>query len=225
MSHPDEVRPDAESAEQNDERWSEAMAHSGDGDGLTSDAAEPAPTDADLVDRIGQHIGQLEQELAEARAERDQFRDLALRARADLDNYQKRASRDRETDRKFAAQPLVTDLLGAIDNLDRALAAADAGGVEGLLEGVRMVRKNVSDILARYNIHAIVPLGEPFNPDVHEAIMQQPSAEHPPGTVLIVYRTGYVMHERVIRPAQVVVSAETPPEASAPDSATADPEG
>jgi molecular chaperone GrpE len=141
-------------------------------------------------------------------AERDKYLEIAKRTRAEFENYQKRASRDAETERKYAAKPLLGDLLPVIDNLDRALASAKGKpDPTGIVQGIEIVRKQLSDALDRHGVAVIDPMGEMFDPNQHEAILQQPSPGAAPMTVLHVAQVGYKLHDRVIRPAHVVVAA------------------
>jgi len=149
----------------------------------------------------------LEVRLQKAERQRDEYAELAKQARAEFENYQKRAARDLATERRFAQTPLAKDLLPPLDNLERALAAAKQASDSGsLAQGVAMVQSQLLDALRRHGVTRIEAQGKPFDPNLHEAVMQQPSAEHPPQTVLQVLEQGYVMHERVLRPARVVVS-------------------
>jgi molecular chaperone GrpE len=112
-----------------------------------------------------------------------------------------------EEDRKFAVVPLVKAVLPALDNLQRALQAASTSkSVDELVSGVEMVVKQFEDALASVGVQAIAAAGEPFDPNLHEAISQQPSAEHPPMTVLQDVERGYTLHDRVVRPTKVIVS-------------------
>ena len=143
-----------------------------------------------------------------AERDRDELRDLAQRTRADFENYQKRMQRDLTQERRYAQAPLAGDLLAALDNLDRATAAAKQAGETGpLVQGVAMVQTQVLDVLRRHGITPIEAEGKPFDPNLHQAVMQQPRPGVAPGTVLQVLEPGYMIHERVLRPARVVVSA------------------
>lgn len=141
-------------------------------------------------------------------AERDRYLDVARRTRAEFENYQKRVARDFENDRKYAPLPLIKELLPILDNLDRAIASArDQGqGVTGVIEGVDIVRKHLYEVLAKHGVAAIQVQGIPFDPNLHEAVMQRPSNDVPPMTVLETVQTGFRFHDRVVRPAQVIVS-------------------
>ena len=152
-------------------------------------------------------VESLRAQLKTAEQTRDEYLALARQSRADFDNYQKRAARDLATERRYAQLPLAEDLLGAIDNLERAIAAADQAGDKGpLAQGVSLVLTQLLDVLRRHGVSRIEVLGQPFDPNLHQAVMQQPSADHPPNTVLQVLASGYMMHERVLRPATVIVA-------------------
>ena len=144
----------------------------------------------------------------QAERDRDELRDLAQRTRADFENYQKRMQRDLAQERRYARRRWPHDLLPALDNLDRAMAAAQQAGETGpLVQGVAMVQAQLLDVLRRHGITRIEAQGKPFDPNLHQAVMQQPSDSVPPGTVLQVLEQGYMIHDRVLRPARVVVSA------------------
>jgi molecular chaperone GrpE len=145
--------------------------------------------------------------LQAAEQQRDEFRDLARQTRADFENYQKRAQRDLAVERRFAQMPLAGDLLPALDNLERAIAAASQGGDSGsLVQGVKMVQSQLLDVLRRHGVTRTEAQGQPFDPNLHQAVMQQPTADYPPNTVVQVLEPGYQFHDRVLRPARVIVS-------------------
>jgi molecular chaperone GrpE len=146
-------------------------------------------------------------ELDALRAELAKATDRALRSQAEFENYRKRAQRDAAEERKYAALPLISDILGVLDNLELAIDAAEKSGSAGtLLEGIRMVAGMFNTVLAQHNCTRIEGVGQPFDPHLHQAIGQQPSTEHPAGTITIVARYGYKLHDRVVRPSQVFVS-------------------
>ncbi len=139
--------------------------------------------------------------------ERDEFRGLLQRTRADFENYQKRTQRDLAQERRYWHSGLALDLLPILDNFDRAVAAAKQAGETGpLVQGVAMIQTQVLDVLKRHGITRIEAQDQPFDPNLHQAVMQQPSAEQPPNTVLQVLEQGFMIHDRVLRPARVVVS-------------------
>ena len=148
-----------------------------------------------------------------ALAEKDANYDRWLRAQAELENFRRRARKEAEETRKYSAIPLVRDLLGAIDNLERAIQAAgtmqddhERTSQEPLIEGLRLVSKQFVDVLAGHGVNAIDAVGLTFDPALHEAVVQVPSPDHPPMTVLEEVEKGYTLHDRVVRPAKVVVS-------------------
>ena len=164
--------------------------------------------DANGAEAVIEDLEALRTRAEKAERDRDELRDLAQRTRADFENYQKRLQRDLAQERRYAEGPLAADLLPALDNLDRATAAAQQAGETGpLVQGVAMVQAQVLDVLRRHGVTPIDAQGQPFDPNRHQAVMQQPSEGVPPGTVLQVLEPGYMIHERVLRPARVVVSA------------------
>jgi molecular chaperone GrpE len=149
----------------------------------------------------------VDESLAQLRAELETAKDRELRCRAELDNYRKRAAREREEMLRYANMSLLRDLLPVLDNVDRAIQAAQQNADAGaLLDGFKMVQQQMQEVLTRHHCRQIEALHAPFDPNVHHAVMQQPSDEHPANTVLMVTQDGYQLHDRVVRPSQVIVS-------------------
>ena len=142
-------------------------------------------------------------------AERDDLLARLQRVSADYLNYQKRVRREMDEARHFANADLIRELLAVMDDMDRALEAGEANHPEEdpLLVGMALVHRKALDLLERYGLKRIEAAGQPFDPTRHQAIMQQPSAEYAAPTVLQELQRGYELHGRVLRPAQVVVSA------------------
>jgi len=164
-----------------------------------SAAAEDATSVAGAVAAEAE-IARLSEELREANQR-------ALRWQAELENFRKRVRREMEDERRYASLPVISDLLGVFDNLQRAIEASEQHEqASGLRDGVKMVASQLATVLAKHHCQPIDAVGKPFDPHVHEALMQVPTEEHPPGTVVSLARAGYQMHDRVIRPAQVLVS-------------------
>jgi len=138
-----------------------------------------------------------------AKSEADEWKDKFLRAKADLSNYQKRAEKDRLESLKYAIADLARALLPAIDDLDRVIANAPEG--DALLAGVKLTRDHFLKILEEFQIVSIPAEGQPFDPRLHEAVLEEPS-EHTERTVLKEVGRGYRLNDRVLRPARVVVS-------------------
>jgi molecular chaperone GrpE len=135
-------------------------------------------------------------------------RDRSLRLQAELQNVLTRAARELNEQRRYAPLDVVRDLLPAIDNIDRAIQAAEKSPDPAtLLEGFKLVRQQLTTVLDQHGCKPIDAAGAPFDPHLHQAILQQPSADHEPGTVVLVAQGGYQLHDRVVRPAQVIVAS------------------
>jgi len=164
--------------------------------------------------------------IAELEAQIKEANDRALRTQAELENYRKRAQRELADERRYAVVPLVRDLLAVVDNLQRAIDAASQSSphapregsvsrsetttVPVLLEGVQLVAAQLDAVLKQHGCLPIETVGTPFDPNQHQAIAQEPSTEHPAGTVTRATQVGYKLQDRVIRPAQVFVSTGAP---------------
>ena len=149
----------------------------------------------------------LEAELAAAREEAERYRDRWTRERADLENLKKRAERERSDAVRFGTERLVGDLLAVVDDLERAIRAAEEGaGGAALMEGVRLVEKHLLDVLARHGVNRVASHGQAFDPAHHEAVAHLESDVHGSGMVIEEHRGGFRMHDRLLRPALVSVS-------------------
>lgn len=165
--------------------------------GFTEDAAE--------VDASGV--------VAELKAQIEQAREQQLRAYAELENVRKRTAREVEQAHKFAVERFAAELVGVKDSLEMAVAAAgqretgpDDGLNNGVIAGVDATLKLLTRAFEKAGLTEVVPVGQPFNPELHEAMATQPSAEHAPDTVTQVVQKGYVLNGRLIRPARVIVA-------------------
>lgn len=148
----------------------------------------------------------VEAELAALREERDELKEQALRARAEFENYRKRMMRESERIRKTAAEGLMRALLPIVDNLERALSHVEDKS-DGLAQGVEMIVKQFADVLSGQGLELIPAKGEPFDPNIHEALTHQPSDEFPADTVMEEFQRGYRVGDFILRPSQVVVSS------------------
>ena len=155
--------------------------------------------------------------LEEAERDRDQFKALALRYAADLENYKKRAAQDLESVRERANERLLLSLINVADNFGRALDSpptqdADGGGWDNWLEGVRIAMRGLENVLASEGVSRIeTAVGDPFDPNLHDALFQHPTDDVEEGAVSAVIQNGYMLHARVLRAAQVgVARAATP---------------
>lgn len=168
------------------------------GDPEAADAAAEEPETAEA-----EQVAALTAELESVRAERDEHLESLKRLRAEFENSRKRQERERERILQSASEKLVAELLPVLDNLDRALEA------EGdIREGVRSTRDQLVSVLSEEGLSPIVSDGEHFDPNVHEAVMGQPSDEYEDGTVIQTFERGYVLNGKPIRPAKVVVARQ-----------------
>ena len=150
----------------------------------------------------------LEVQLEEAKQAAADAKEQALRAVADAQNIRRRAEKDAENARKFALEKFAGDMLVVADNLDRALASADMSNdsLKPMIEGVELTHKSMLDALARHNVELINPLGEPFNPEFHQAMAMVPNPDAEPNSVMDVMQKGFTLNGRLLRPAMVVVA-------------------
>ena len=174
-----------------------------------ADSPAPEPGDEAAIEmpesELPPDLGQAEDDL---QADLQRAQDRFLRLQAELENYRKRAAREMQDVRRYAGLTLMRDVLPVLDNMDRAIAAAEkTHDAASLLEGVKMVAQQLTDVLQQHDCVKIAALNEPFDPHLHEAILQQPCDDQPPGTVVQETQTGYQLHDRVVRPSQVIVSA------------------
>jgi molecular chaperone GrpE len=163
-----------------------------------TEVSEPEGVDADVDPEAA---------LAEAQAKADENWERYLRALAEVENVRKRAGRDVENAHKFALERFARELLGVKDTLEMGLAVEGAS-VESLLEGSNATLKMLASTLERFGIAEVDPAGEPFDPELHEAISMQPSDDVEPGSVVAVVQKGYTLNGRLLRPAMVIVAAE-----------------
>lgn len=154
----------------------------------------------------------LEMKVQSAEESASQAHERLLRATAEYENYKKRAQRETDEFRKFANESLIKELLPVIDNLERAVESSgtDKSANKGIVEGVEMTLREIYKVLERFHLKALESEGRPFDPNFHQAVLQQETSEHPENTVLKEMQKGYILHDRLVRPAMVVVSkAET----------------
>jgi molecular chaperone GrpE len=146
-----------------------------------------------------------------AASEVDKYKDAALRARADLDNYRKRVAREKEDAIRYANNSLLESLLPILDNFELGLdAAKNTPEAAGIVQGLQMVRKQLEDFLRDHGVEIVNAEGNPFDPNLHDAVAHEPSSDFAEGTVVRQLRRGFKLKDRLIRPASVVVSKGTP---------------
>lgn len=152
----------------------------------------------------------LREQLAAREAEARDNWDRFVRERADLENFRKRTGREKEELLNFGNKSLIEEILPVIDNLERALGHVDEEGQSALVEGIRMTHGMLMSALKKFGVTPLVSLGHPFDPAFHQAMTQVPTDQHPPNTVVDEFQKGYLLRERLLRPAMVSVSSPLP---------------
>lgn len=174
-----------------------------------TDDQQAVNADAAAADAAAEHDGD---ELAQARAAADEYREQLLRVRAESENQRKRMERENANAVKYAAEKVFRDLLAVADSLDLGLQAArESEAGSAVVEGIELTHKQLQYTLTRHGVTIINPAGEAFDPSVHEAVSMVPSSDVAPNHVLEVVQKGYCLHERVLRPARVVVASAANP--------------
>lgn len=174
-----------------------------------SPANAEMPEDAELLGDDGEisEVDGLRADLEQARSEATTAREDMLRARAEAENVRKRAERDVVSAHKFGLERFIGQLLPVKDSMDLGFDALDgATDIDAIREGMELTRKMLEDALEKSGVVMVDPLGETFDPEFHQAMTMQPSTEAAPGTILGVMQKGYVLNERLIRPAMVIVA-------------------
>jgi molecular chaperone GrpE len=175
---------------------------------------EASNADSNIEERTAEDSASQDSEVKKLRQELDAKceevkvnYDRFVRQVAELENFKKRATREKDEAVRFANESLVRDLLPVIDNLERAVAHAQGGGNgKPLVEGVEMVLKGLLDVLAKHGVAQILAVGQPFDPEKHEAMAQVESENHAPNTVIEEHHKGYLLKDRLLRPALVTVA-------------------
>jgi len=209
--HPENAKPHPEGWESLAEEGSEGtLAPNPELEEALREAAAAVP-DEDESGEEGGDAGDPAAQIEALRAQLAQVGERELRLRADFDNFRKRALRERQEAVRYGSQNLVKDLLSVVDNLDRAIGHArqsEGGDLESLLQGVALVQREFVAVLAKHHVIEIDAQGMPFNPALHEAMVQVPDDAAEPNTVVDVLQKGYQLHDRLIRPSLVVVARE-----------------
>ena len=174
---------------------------------LEAEAPEAAPEPKGWRKKRSAEPGIPKDPLTTAKEELAQWRDRALRNQADLENFRKRAARDRADAIKYGNASIIEELLPIADNFEMGLAAATADqGSSSIAQGLQMVHKQLNEFLANNGLKEVETDGKMFDPNLHEALSQQPSDEVPEGQIIATLRKGFMLHDRLVRAANVVVS-------------------
>lgn len=169
--------------------------------------SQEEPTNEEIQKLNEEDFARMQQELEEARAESSAATDKLMRLAAEFDNYKKRNIKEQETVRKYAVQNLIKELLPILDNLERAINSAnESKDTDSLIDGIKMVLKQLYNVLEKEGVSEIKAVGEIFDPNFHEAVAHVPSNEYPENVIIEEFQKGYILHDRVIRPAMVAVS-------------------
>lgn len=196
------------------------------------EAPRPAPTDGQAAESAADAaVARPEARIAELEAQVADLTDRLLRAHAEMDNIRKRSERERQDTAKYAISKFAAAIIAVGDNFQRAVSAVPPGAADedaalkGLLEGVIMTEREFLNVLERHGVKRMDPAGHPFNPHLHEAVMEQQNPDVPNGTVIQVFQTGYTIENRVLRPAMVVVAKGGPKPVEERPEATAHADG
>ena len=180
------------------------------------EAAEAPEADAfaEAIQKACAEDAEQAEPVSDIEAELATEKDRLLRLQAEMENLRSRTAREIVDERRYAPLPIVRDLLPVLDNINRAIEAAvqieadeQAEEADSLLEGFKLVRQQLLTVLEQHHCKQIETVGQPFDPQVHEAILQQPSDEQPANHILLETQAGYQLHDRVVRASQVIISS------------------
>ncbi|HBA70829.1 MAG: nucleotide exchange factor GrpE [Geobacteraceae bacterium GWC2_55_20] len=175
-------------------------------DSVELTTVENAPTEESATEPEAETAASVEEQLqAKEKEARDNW-DRFVRERADLENYRKRVNREKEELLNYGNKSLIEEILPVIDNLERALEHASEDGLGAVIEGIRMTHGMLLAALKKFNVTQIEAAGAPFDSAYHQAMAQVPTDEHAPNTVVEVFQKGYMLKERLLRPAMVTVA-------------------
>lgn len=187
----------------------EELVQQADGDTADSEtgAEDAAASGNEAAEETADAVSTVQRELEEQRKLADENYQRYLRTQADFDNFRRRSRQEKEDFAKYASGKLIEQLLPIVDNFERAIAVSkDTSDHDALLKGVDMIFRQLDNVLAGEGLKAIESVGQPFNPEFHQAIMQVESDEHEEGTVIEEMQKGYMLKDKVLRPAMVKVS-------------------
>ncbi|MGF1738106.1 nucleotide exchange factor GrpE [Photobacterium satsumensis] len=175
---------------------------------VETESAEEEVVEMTLEEQQAARIAELEAALLTSDAKVREQQDSVLRARADVENMRRRSEQEIDKARKFALNKFAEELLPVIDNMERAIEMADKNdeAIKPMVEGVDLTLQTMMGTVEKFGLKQLNPMGEAFNPEFHQAMSIQESAEHAPNTVMLVMQKGYELNGRVIRPAMVMVS-------------------
>ncbi len=179
-----------------------------DGESSNQETPDEHETKNDSKKTTHESLEELEEKLRNAEIEAKQSHERFLRVAADFENYKKRSSREMSEFKKYANESILSELLCVVDNLERAISSSKTGeNVNScIVDGIRMTLNEFKKVFENYGVKPIESLCKPFDPNFHQAIMQEESNEHPENTVISEFQKGYTIHDKLLRPSMVVVS-------------------
>jgi len=172
-------------------------------------ASEKTNSAGKKKDAAGDTLKEIQAELESAKLEAKENYDRFLRVSAEFENYKKRSTREMDDFRKFANQSLIKEILAVVDNLERALNSSNgsSGNDKCMADGVNLTLKDILKVFEKFNVKSIESMGQPFDPNFHQAMMQEETDDYPENTVISELQKGYMIHGRLLRPSMVVVAA------------------
>ncbi|MFK5949747.1 MAG: nucleotide exchange factor GrpE [Methylococcales bacterium] len=203
-------KQDTSEAQSDSDLIEEVLEQVAEEDAVEEDLVEE--TDDEQLAKEEISIEELQKQLKLANQKAEENWDKVVRSQAEMDNLKRRTQKDLENAHKYGLEKFAKELISVIDSLELGIQAStsDAPEVVSLREGSELTIKQFESVFAKFNIEAIDPLGQPFNPELHQAMTMQPSADVEPNTVINVFQKGYILNGRLIRPAMVVVSQAVP---------------
>lgn len=171
--------------------------------------AEKSSSEEEKKDAIGEPLKKIQAELETAKQETKETYDRFLRISAEFENYKKRSAREMDDCRKYSNQSLIKEMLAVVDNLERALNSSNGNSSidKCMADGVILTLKEILKVFEKFNVKPIESIGQSFDPNFHQAMMQEETDDYPENTVITELQKGYMIHDRLLRPSMVVVAA------------------
>jgi len=171
--------------------------------------SEKSNAEEDKKDAVGEPLKEIQAELKTAKQEATETYDRFLRISAEFENYKKRSAREMDDLRKYANQFLIKEMLAVVDNLERALNSSNGNSNidKCMADGVNLTLKEILKVFEKFNVKPIESIGQPFDPNFHQAMMQEETDDYPENTVITELQKGYMIHDRLLRPSMVVVAS------------------
>ena len=171
--------------------------------------SEKSNSGEEIKEACGDQLNEIQAELETAKQEAKETYDRFLRVSAEFENYKKRSAREMDDLRKYANQSLIVEMLAVVDNLERALNSSNGNSSNDkcMADGVNLTLKEILKVFEKFNVKPIESIGQPFDPNFHQAMMQEETDDYPENTVITELQKGYMIHDRLLRPSMVVVAA------------------